>query len=426
MEANPDPVVVIGGGLGGLLAALTATERGAAVVLVEPHPLGGRARTDDRRGFTFNRGPRALYPDGPAERALRALGIDTTTGGAPLLEHPLALAGGVAHRFPDGPIATLRTSLLSPREKATSGRALLPILRAPRPIDPALTLADWLDARRARGRVRALVEALVRVATYVDAPHLLPAGLALDQARTATSTGVRYLDGGFGALVDALAARATERGVELRRCAATAVRPHGSGWEVAVSEGGPIVAASVVIAAGLPEQAARLLGRRPSSWGEPTPPAMAACLELGVRGVPRHRFCLGIDEPTYLSVHSPPARLATDGHSVVHVMRYRAPGDAVPADEVRAELDRVVALAGIARDDIVEERFLSSMVVSGAIPSAPGGLAARPAVAVAEHPGAFVVGDWVGPTGLLLDAVAASAVAAGEQAAQRCATMARP
>jgi hypothetical protein len=66
------------------------------------------------------------------------------------------------------------------------------------------------------------------------------------------------------------------------------------------------------------------------------------------------------------------------------------------------------------------------MVVSGAIPSAPGGLAARPAVAVAEHPGAFVVGDWVGPTGLLLDAVAASAVAAGEQAAQRCATMATP
>ena len=62
--------------------------------------------------------------------------------------------------------------------------------------------------------------------------------------------------------------------------------------------------------------------------------------------------------------------------------------------------------------------------VSGTTPTAGRGLAGRPTVAIEEHPGAFLAGDWVGPEGLLLDAVAASAVAAGEQAAARCTTMA--
>lgn len=68
-EATTD-VAVIGGGLAGLAAAATAARAGATVTVLEGHGLGGRARVDRRGGFTFNRGPRALYLGGPGRRIL--------------------------------------------------------------------------------------------------------------------------------------------------------------------------------------------------------------------------------------------------------------------------------------------------------------------------------------------------------------------
>jgi hypothetical protein len=49
---------------------------------------------------------------------------------------------------------------------------------------------------------------------------------------------------------------------------------------------------------------------------------------------------------------------------------------------------------------------------------------ARPSIDVDGVPGVHVAGDWVGPDGLLLDAVVASADAAGRRAGERSATMA--
>jgi hypothetical protein len=181
----------------------------------------------------------------------------------------------------------------------------------------------------------------------------------------------------------------------------------------------------VVLALGGPDAAAALLPARPASWGDLAPPVTAACLELGIRGLPTHRFALGIDEPLYGSTHAPPADLAPDGHAVVHLMRYQPVGDDVPAAEQRARLELLARQMGIAADAVVEERFLSRMVVAGSLPHpVSGGLAGRPSVAVAEHPGVLLAGDWVGPTGLLLDAVASSAVEAGRRASARSATMA--
>ena len=56
---------IIGGGLGGLVAAVEAAERGAAVRLLEAHDtLGGRARTSPPP-YVAHEGPHVLYSDGP-------------------------------------------------------------------------------------------------------------------------------------------------------------------------------------------------------------------------------------------------------------------------------------------------------------------------------------------------------------------------
>lgn len=419
-------IAVVGGGIGGLIAAISARDHGASVVLVEPQSLGGRGRVDDRRGYLFNRGPRALYVGGPAEQTLVGLGVDVAHGSPPPLQAPQALADGRLHRLPDGPVASLRTSLFTTRERLGMTRTVLPLVRDPGPMASTTSLEAWLDARHARGAPRQFVEAMARLATYINAPDILPADLAFSSARRAATLGVRYLDGGFATIVDQLAQRARARGVKILTAPVTKLTPHQGRWTVSTPHSELDVEAAVV-ATGGPESAAMLLGHRPSTWSLVGPPATVACLELGVRRLPATRFVLGIDDPTYLSVHGPPASLAPEGHGVIHVMRYRPQDDPMDHDAVRHQLRGLAALVGITDDDIDEERFLSHMVVTAAMPAAAaGGMGSRPDVAVAGHPGLYVAGDWVGPEGLLLDAVAASAFAAGRHAAIRCATMKDP
>jgi phytoene dehydrogenase-like protein len=55
-------IMVIGGGLAGLAAAIECAERGVPVELHEATgKLGGRARTLERDGFITNQGPHVLY-----------------------------------------------------------------------------------------------------------------------------------------------------------------------------------------------------------------------------------------------------------------------------------------------------------------------------------------------------------------------------
>ncbi|WP_421121193.1 NAD(P)-binding protein [Aquihabitans daechungensis] len=393
--------VVVGAGLGGLLAAITAADGQprSRVVVLDPHPPGGRARVDERDGFLFNRGPRALYRRGPADRALRDVGVDTSRGGPPNLGGALAVVGGEEHRFPGQAIDSARTTLFTPRQKVELSRTVAAMWRADERTTDGQSLRDWLDARALDDRVRQFVEALVRVATYANAPEVFAAGPALANARAGIRPGVRYLDGGWQSLVDQLVAVATGRGVEIVRAGVRAVVPRAGVVEV-VAEGATWEAASVVLAAGGPDAAASLLPERPASWGRLAPAVTAACLELGIRGVPDHRFALGIDEPLYGSTHAPPADLAPPGHSVVHLMRYQPADDDLDPAQQRAALDALAVRMGITSEMVVRERFLARMVVTGSLPAAAtGGLAGRPAVAVAEHAGVLLAGDWVGARG---------------------------
>ncbi|HJS08133.1 MAG TPA: hypothetical protein VJ809_10755, partial [Pirellulales bacterium] len=114
------------------------------------------------------------------------------------------------------------------------------------------------------------------------------------------------------------------------------------------------------------------------------------------------------------------AQLAPEGVAVVHVMKYLTRAE--PAEHVEQELAQFVDRVQPGwSEHILRRRFLPSMLVAPDLPQASaGGLAGRPAVdaALAEIPGVFLAGDWVGERGQLADAAAASAVEAAQRALQ--------
>jgi hypothetical protein len=233
----------------------------------------------------------------------------------------------------------------------------------------------------------------------------------------ALSSGVRYLDGGWQSMVDALAAT-----VDVRRDVVTAVQPDGGGVAVTMADGSAIVATTAIVATGTPAAAAAVLGRPAFECG---PPIEASCLDLGTSRPAPHPFLLGIDRPLYLSTHQPPARLAPAGCNVISLMRYLGPGEHPEPGAVRAELLAHAHLAGIADGDIVASRSLLRMVVTGAMATAEhGGLPGRVPVTGSGVSGVLLAGDWVGREGHLLDAVLASARRAAVAAVARVAAAA--
>jgi phytoene dehydrogenase-like protein len=413
-------VVVVGGGLAGLAAAVAAADTGRTVTLLDAHGLGGRARTQDRNGYLFNTGPHAMYIDGPAHRVLKRFGIDPA-GSEPDAKRAMALVGGRLGLLPGGPVSMLRTDVLRAASKPKVAWLLgrLPRFRA---ADHAgVTLNEWLASNRIPDDAVALVHLMARLTTYVDAPDELAAEAVIGQLQGALGAGVRYVDGGWQTLTDRLAERARRAGAAVTTGApVTSVEPQGGRTLVRTADR-EYAAAAVVVATGTPAAAAAVLGHRPAAWDRLGPEVEAASLDLGLAKVPRHRIILGADEPVYWSVHSDAARLAPEGRAMAHAMRYLPPGrDPGPADADRRRLADLARTAGVADADIVESRFLRRVTVMGGFPTAAaGGLAGRPTAAVEGRDGVFVAGDWVGPVGLLADAALASGVEAARQAVAR-------
>jgi glycine/D-amino acid oxidase-like deaminating enzyme len=414
-------VAVVGGGLAGLTAAAFAARLGSSVVVLDAHALGGRACTTSIDGFRFNQGPHALYETGEAMAALRELGVPVP-GGAPSRTIGV-IVDGVQERFPVGAGSMLCTGALSASGKAAATRLLAALPKHNASKARGMTVDEWIAGRKLPKDAAALVHVLVRVSTYANAPDLLDAGAVVQQLQRALK-GVRYLDGGWQVMVDGVAAIAARAGAEITdHVRVDSIDPASDAW-VLTTSAGEVRAKSVVLAAGGPNVAARLLGVDASVLGDPGPKARATCLELGLDTSPATPVLFSTDAPLYFSTHMPPAQLGPAGATVVHVAKYLAPDDA-PSPEVGAqELWGHARAAGVDRGSaaVLASRCLHDMTVTYGIPQARlGGFDGRPRVAVAEMPGIFLAGDWVGHEGMLLDAAMASARHAAAQSVRQAA-----
>jgi phytoene dehydrogenase-like protein len=392
--------VVIGGGPAGLIAASRLSAGGVETALLEAGPhLGGRAASERRGGFDLNQGPHALYIGGPAGRELKAQGIELEWWNPVAPAASFFPRGGRPRRTPGG--------------SGQLGRWVAGLRRL-QPADLAgISTADWLRQSLRSERARAAAAAFVRVTTFVADQESLSAEVAATQLKIGLNPGVRYLRGGWQSLVDALARRAEAEGATLRtRAAVRAVERAADGWEVTL-DGETLRADALVVAAGGPDAAEKLLGEM-----APAPPGPAveiSVLDLGLERLPRRgrRFALGIDRPTYLSRHSPPDH--RDG-VLLSLASY--------AREPRRALEELAdAMQPGWRERATLERFLPRMVaISAMATAAGGGLAGRPAVDRGE--GLYLAGDWIGGEGWLVDAALASGAAAAAAALRTAAAAA--
>jgi phytoene dehydrogenase-like protein len=411
---------VIGGGIAGLTAAVTAADAGLRTLVLDAHRPGGRARTTTRDGYHYNVGPHALYRAGHLHALLHRFGVQLP-GGPPDAVNVRLLRDGTLTPMAMSATTIMRTPLLGVRDRA---RLLAIFAKLPRIKSAELvgrSVAEWLDDTPEP--VAQFVETLVRTTSYANGRDVVDAGAIVDQLRLGLE-GVTYLDDGWQSIVGALTSLLVARGGAIETDAAVAAVEADAGRVQVQLPFRTLTASTAIVASGGPDVAARLTGVRPAGVEHLTPPVEAASLDLALN-VERPGLVLGLDRPLYLSSHAPSARVAPARAGLMTCLRYVEVGtDAGDPVDSRAELRALASLSGIADHEIVHERYLHrSTVVHGAPAAAGGGLRGRPTIDALGLPGVYLAGDWVGPDGMLADASSASGEAAARAAARHCASV---
>lgn len=407
-------VAVVGGGIAGLIAAASLARRGLQPTLFEAAPeLGGRAQTRVVDGFCFNQGPHALYLAGALNTELTNLGL-SAKGGAPRLRDGLALWGDEAHALPVAPKPGRTIPPLSPAEttclaetfariaEGTYGGAGMPLRAFTRELPPP---------------VGTVLEALVRVSSYSHAPQEADCKAVLDQLRLGFA-GVIYVDGGWRTLISQLACAATAAGASLRsEHAVVAVRRERQAWLIELL-GQTAERFEAVILALSPSAAQELThdASHIAAAASAAQPVRAMCLDLGLSAAGAGaEYALGMDAPTYLSLHSAVADLAPPGGGLLHLSRYLAPDEAPRAAHF-TELEQMAdRLRPGWRECVAQKQRLVGITIAHNSPRWRNS-GRRAPVVVPDAPGLFLAGDWVGDEGILSDASAASAAVAAREA----------
>jgi phytoene dehydrogenase-like protein len=374
-----DALTVVGGGLAGLVAAITAAEGGAEVRLYEAHArLGGRWRVSDPP-FVLHEGPHVVYRDGPLYPWLRRRGLLGTTRPVPvsaLRRFGFRMDGRLRHR---PPMDLLRV-----------------LLARPAPVDASFT--DWATGRFG-GRAARRAAAAGGVALFHPRPGDLSAAFVHERLRRvfALPPQAGYREGGWGRLMEDLGGYARRLGVQIQTGKRIDSRPDG-----------PVIVATSLAAA------RALLGDASLDW----PSGRVGLLDLSLRRAPRDAFVVcDLDEGGWLEDFSlPDPTLAPAGCSAVQIQLPLRPGDDRSVMIARLERLADLGLPGW-RDRVEFRRDAIARGRTGAVDYPGRTWRDRPAIDRGD--GLYLVGDQVAAPGLLSEVSLASGIEAGQLAARR-------
>jgi squalene synthase HpnD len=417
-SGSPRRVVVIGGGLAGIAAAIALRETGAEVTLLEARPrLGGATSSFSRGDLSIDNGQHVFLACCTAYRGLLdRLGV---TASAPLQDRfdVTVLAPGRTARLRrtslPGPLqlgqAMATYGHLSPAERLQAARATL-AMRFLDPADPALDdqrLGDWL-ARHGQGEhARRALWDLFTVSTMNiagdDASLALAAKVvqtALLGTRDAADIGMAAIP--LGELHGTASARLLSRlgaGIQLATTA-VAVTPGASGGLTVRTVSGADRAESQLLADGVvlalpPAAAARLLpeeaGERP--WAALTTSPIVNVHAVYDRRVTDLPFAAAVDSPLqWVFDKTAPAGLARGQYLAVSLS---AADDYIDVPAARLGEQFLPALAEIfpaARQAQVTDFFVTRER-HATFRQTPGTGRLRPPAAT-RLPGLVLAGAW--------------------------------
>jgi phytoene dehydrogenase-like protein len=376
-NGSTSTITIVGGGLAGLTAAISCAEGGCRVRLLEAHEeLGGRARSKTGP-YKANLGPHVIYKDGRfwewlSERDLLP----------PFANPPLS---GIRFRW-QGKVRRLPPLGAVPAVLRLRGR------EAPVDVDFRTWARSHSDERTAE-----MLSAAAGVYTFHHDPGELSAAFVWGHSvRVLLSPPptARYLIGGWNALVESLANRARQLGVEVE-----------TGHRVDVLPDAPTIVATEL------EGARRMLGDDSLEW----PTGNTVCLDLGIshrRGDP---FVVSdLDEAGWVERFSAPdPSLAPDGEELVQAQIPVRPGESTEGAALRLERLLDASLP----DWRQRETWRRQQTMVGRTgPLDYPGKSWRDRPAVDRGNGVFLAGDMVAAPGLLSEVAWASAVEASRLA----------
>lgn len=371
-------LTVVGGGLAGLTAAISAAEAGARVTLREAHhTLGGRARTSEGT-YKTNEGPHALYSGGPLWTWLKQRDLIGPLAPLPPLEGARLrlLHGGALRRTP--PLAMLK--LLRRRTEQA-------------PVDR--DFMSWATEEVGEEGARAAAH-YVAVATFHHDPGSLSARFVHERLRRTTKLPpqAHYPRGGWGSVVDRMAALAWNMGVR------TETLDRVDTLDDASQDGPVIVATSL-------DAARRLLGDASLRWES----GRTALVDVAFRSRTGDLFVVSdLDRTGWVERFTAQDRtLAPAGEQLVQAQIPLSP-DETKADGV-AHAEHLLDLGFPGwRERLTWRRASVANGRTGAVDRPGTTWRDRPAIDRGD--GVYVVGDQVAAPGLLSEVSFNSAVEA--------------
>ena len=275
-----EKVIVIGGGLGGLSAAIRLAKKGFSVHIFERSAtIGGKCRVEEFDGHFFDTGPSlltlpAVYRDlflksgAPLESELTLHPVepafDYHFASGKRLTLPNASRAGVAAAIEESFGAKSAQEWIALMDRAEAMwdisrepfveselRGFLPLLRRPGFLSSLRTIAPFTSLRAMAERYLStpeLITLIDRYATYTGSdPRKAPAVL-LTIAYIEQVFGAWHIEGGIGQLSSALERRARDLGVEIHlNTSVRAITTSGNRATGVVLDDGRVISADYVV-----------------------------------------------------------------------------------------------------------------------------------------------------------------------------------